>query len=79
MSYVTKAIHLRSHEILQIICHWEALAFRSSKEVLHDWVCVVAKRHFDWSVKAMNVSVVAGSLYSCQFSIVSGILAMHRT
>jgi hypothetical protein len=30
-------------EILEIIGSWDALRFRSSQEVVLDWVCVVAK------------------------------------
>ena len=49
-------------EILEIIGSWDALRFRSTQEVVLDWVCVVAERYFDWSLESMKVSVVAGTL-----------------
>ena len=38
------------------------LRFNGSKEVLHDWICVIAKRDLDWALEAMDVTIIAGTL-----------------
>lgn len=64
VSWDGQGIHsdLPSFEVLKIISYGESLAFGCSKEILHDWVSVVAKRTFDWAVKAVDITVVACSL-----------------
>ena len=36
--------------------------YSCTQEVLHDWVCVVAKGDLDWALKAVEVTVVASPL-----------------
>lgn len=45
-----------SNQILKIIGGRDTLRLRSSEKVLHDWVCIIAERHFDWAFKAVDVS-----------------------
>lgn len=61
-------IYSRCGQVLQVICDWKTLTFCSSKEVLHDRICIVAERNFDWSFETMNISIVAGSLICLMFS-----------
>lgn len=51
-----------SNKILKIICDRESLTLRCPQEVLHDGVLVVAERNLDRPFKAVEISVVAGSL-----------------
>ena len=46
---------LASDKILEIVRGWDTLTFSSTQEVLHDWICMIAKRDLDWSVKAMDI------------------------
>ena len=55
-------MYSRSSQILQVISYRESLAFHCSKEVLHDWVGVVAKRDLDRALETVDVPVVASSL-----------------
>lgn len=51
-----------SDKILEIVRDWNVLALRGPQEVLHDRIAVVTEADFDWSVKTMKVSILAGPL-----------------
>lgn len=55
---------MASLQVLKIVRDGNALSLNSTKEVLLDWVCVVAERHLDGSLKAVEIAVVAGALVS---------------
>ena len=54
-------------QVLQIIGDWDVLRFDCTEEVLHDWVGIVAKADFDWSLEAMYVAVLASPLVCLVF------------
>jgi hypothetical protein len=54
-----RTVLLPSLEVLQIIGDREALRLSCSQEIFLDGVSIVSEGYFDWSVKAMNVPVVA--------------------
>lgn len=53
---------MASDQILEIICDWDVLGLDCTKEVLHDWVGVVAEADLDRTIETVDVTVVAGTL-----------------
>lgn len=49
-------------QILEIICRWNALRLGGSEEVPSNRICVIAEGDLDWTLEAMQVTVVASSL-----------------
>ena len=54
-------------QILQVVRGRYALTLRSPQEVPRDGIGVVAEGHLDWTFKAVDVSVVAGTLVCLMF------------
>lgn len=53
---------MASDQILKIIGGGDTLRFGGTQKVLLDRVRIVSKRDLDWTLKAVDVSVVAGTL-----------------
>ena len=51
-----------SHQVLEVICDGYVLRLGSAKEVLCNRVGVVAEGNFDWTLKPMDITIVASSL-----------------
>jgi hypothetical protein len=46
-------------QILQIVRRWDALRLGRAQEVLLNRICIVAERHLNRVLEAMNVAVIA--------------------
>ena len=53
---------MTGHQILEIICSWNALRFGGPQEVLLDWVSIVAKGNLNGALESVNIAIVARSL-----------------
>jgi len=49
-------------QILQIVRRWDALRLGRAQEVLLDRICIVAERHLNRALEAVNVAIIAGPL-----------------
>lgn len=49
-------------QVLKVVSDWNALRLGGTQKVLHDWICVVAKRDLDRPLEAVDFGVVAGPL-----------------
>lgn len=53
---------MRGDKILKVINNRDTLRLRSPKEVVLDWISVIAERNFDGALEAMDVTILAGPL-----------------
>jgi hypothetical protein len=58
---------MSSNQVLEVVGEWDTLRLCSAEEVVLDGVSVIAKRHLDGSLEAMNVAVVARALVRLVF------------
>jgi len=58
---------MSSDKILKIVGGRNALRLSGSKEVLHDWVCVVSERDFDRTFETVDIPVVGCTLVCLMF------------
>jgi hypothetical protein len=53
-----------SGQVLKIVGDRNTLSFDGAKEILLNWIAVVAEGDFDWALETVEVAVVTGSLIS---------------
>ena len=49
-------------QVLKVIGDGNILRLGSTQEILSDGICIISKRYFDWTLKAVNFTVVTSSL-----------------
>lgn len=55
-------LYLPSGKVLEIVSDRNTLRLRSSQEILHHWVRVIAKGDFDGAIKSMEFRIIASPL-----------------
>ena len=61
---------MASLQVLQVVRDGYVLGLDCAKEVLHDWVCIVAKADFDRSLETVEITVLTSPLI--------GLMLLHQ-